>query len=387
MNRPDIQIVSQRQIASHGTTQIRCVQPAEILRDAGYTVELSAIHQATPIARKLIILHRVALDPYTRLFITCAQARGIPLIYDTDDLLFDADGVDYLSRGAKAKIYADGWKPYSDVMKICDAVTVSTDFLAARARNINPNTYVILNALSTDYLQTATTVAEHAQATAREGVTMAYLSGSGSHNADFATIEDALVKALQTHTDTRLLLVGALAISEKFAGFEDRIVRQDFKPYSEFPHLFDGIDINLIPLEIDHPFCHAKSELKFIEAAACGVVSIAAPTEPHIAAIKHGKNGMLATSGWNNCLDTLIQDSALRKRLGLEARHYVSEYYTPEQRKQIWADVIQFVTTKPKAKSVGRSKYLTSLTMMTYKYWRLTLQTWALKMRKKWLKR
>jgi len=373
MTSPDIQIVSKHLIASHGTTQIRCVQPAEALRAAGYSVCVNTIYRTTPMARKLIILHRVALDPYTQVFITCAQARGIPIIYDTDDLLFDSDGIGYLTRGPKAQNYARGWKPYADVMAMTDAVTVSTDFLGIRARHVNPNTHVILNTLSNDYLRTAGSVADNRQTAKRDSITLAYLSGSRSHDADFATIEDALIRTLRKHPTTRLLLVGPLDVSEKFANLDNQIIRRDFKPYSEFPHVFDEIDINLIPLETNQVFCHAKSELKFIEAAACGVVSVASPTDPHKAAIEHGINGLLATSDWDNCLDALIEDRTMRERLALEGRRYVTTHYTPEKCKQAWAELIPSVTKNHTVKAIGNGQYLKSLFTMTFKYWRRKL--------------
>jgi len=379
--RPDIQIVSRYRISTHGTTQLRCVQPAEVLRDAGYSVALHNINTATPIARRLIILHRVSLNNYTRNFITCAQARGIPLIYDTDDLVFDADGIDYLSQRIKAKKYTAGWKPYADVMAICDAVTVSTDFLGTRARKVNPNTHVILNTLSKDYLKTAGEVAEHRDTTPRKGVTMAYLSGSRSHDRDFATIEDALIRALRKYPKTLLLLVGPLDVSEKLTEFKGRIIRQGFKPYSEFPQIFKDVDINLIPLEADQAFCHAKSELKFIEAAACGVASIAAPTEPHIAAITHGQNGMLATTDWDSCLDALIKDSALRDRLGVEAKRLVEARYTPQECRQAWEKVIPSVVENQTVKKIGHRAYLTSRAIMTLHNWRYALHRWLLNKR------
>jgi len=366
--RPDIQIVSKHHIKPHGTTQIRCIQPAEALKAAGYSVSVSTINRTLPTAKQFIVMHRVQLDDYTRHFIICAQARGIPLIYDTDDLLFDPDGIDYLSQGSKAKNYISGWKPYADAMAMCDAVTVSTDFLATRAQIINPNTHVILNALSDDYLRLADEVAEQRNKAKSDHITMAYLSGSNSHDADFASIEDTLVQTLHKYPKTRLFLVGPLEVSEKFATFGDRIIRNDFVPYSEFPTLFRTIDINLIPLETDQAFCHAKSELKFIEAAACGIVSIASPTEPHKAAITHGKNGLLATDDWEACLSDLISDKALRKTLGQTARKFVHREYGPATCQENWEQNLSNVKKNYTRKSVKTPDYLSSMLMTIIRY-------------------
>lgn len=387
MTRPDIQIVSRYQISTHGTTQLRCVQPAEVLRGVGYSVSVQNLYKSRPVARKLIILHRVEMNRYAQYFITCAQARGIPLIYDTDDLVFDPDGIAYLSRGSKAASYAGGWKPYADAIKACDAVTVSTEFLAKRVRHITPQTHVVLNALGQGYLQRAQIVYEQRNTKTSSRITMAYLSGSNSHDADFASIEDALVQILHRHPTTRLLLVGPLEVSEKFAGFGDRIIRKGFMPYSDFPSIFEDIDINLIPLETDQAFCHAKSELKFIEAAACGVVSVASPTEPHKAAIRHGENGMLAKDNWKSCLEALIKDDAMRLRLGHDARKDILAYYTPQQRQQFWEQVITSVMANRTRRSVGYGRYLQSSAALMLKYTYRTAQTWIIKTRNSWTNR
>lgn len=387
MIRPDIQIISRYQIASSGTTQLRCVQPAQVMQRAGYSVTVQNLYDATPVAGRFIVLHRISMNNYVKHFITCARAREITLIYDTDDLVFDPEGMTYLSKGTKAASYRDGWKPYAEVMRLCDAVTVSTEFLAKRARLINLNTYVVLNALSDDYLQLASTVDAHRRSASHDSVTLAYLSGSNSHDADFATIEETLIEILHKYPFARLLLVGPLKVPETFVKFGDRIIRQGFVPYSKFPTLFQDIDINLIPLETDQAFCHAKSELKFIEAGACGVVSVASPTDPHKAAIRHGENGLLATDDWVDCLSGLIEDKTLRETLGQQARRDILTHYTQDQRQTTWDNVLSTAAEHTDHVAVGFSTHLKSRAVLQLKSGYRALHKWLIKIRTKWTKR
>lgn len=339
----DIQIVSKHPISSHGTTQLRCNQPAEYLREAGYTVSVETIYQTWPKARKLIFAHRITLNAYTRDFLTCAHARGCPVIYDTDDLLFDPDGLRYLRAGQKAVNYERGSEPYAQAIAACDAVSVSTGFLQDRTRLLNPHSHVLLNALSASYLALSDQVFEARKMRDTETVTLAYLSGSKSHDADFKVAEPGLLEILETYPNVRLVLVGALSISSAFDKFTMRVERRAFVPYDSYASIFEDIDINLIPLEIEQPFCHAKSELKFIEAGACGVVSVASPTEPHKAVIAHGENGYLAEgASWVETLSALIESSDLRERTGQAARDTVLKRYTNEARSK---DYAAFVST------------------------------------------
>ena len=67
-----------------------------------------------------------------------------------------------------------------------------------------------------------------------------------------------------------------------------------FVPLETLPVELARLDVNLAPLEVGNPFCEAKSELKFFEAALVDVPTVASPTEPYRASIRHGETGFLA---------------------------------------------------------------------------------------------
>lgn len=372
----DVQFVSKHRIATHGTTQLRCLQPAEALRAAGYRVSVQTIYQTRPVASEAIVLHRVIDDDYARAFIKAARARRIPLIYDTDDLLFSAAGSAYLAQGPKAAQYAGTYERFEAAMRACDHVTVSTQFLADEAARLHHETTVIKNTLSEDYLQLSAEVVKRRQKRESGHVTLAYLSGSKSHDADFAVIKDALFAVMAKLPQTRLLLVGPLEISADFDAFGDRIVRKNFRPYAEYPYLFEDIDINLIPLEVDQAFCRAKSELKFIEAGACRVVSVASPTPPHTSVICQGENGLLAgPDGWETSLIQLVEDAALRDALGQASRETVLSHYTPRESLSSWVELIGFLRSRSlPGPAVTRLDNMVNSASLNAQYWRLKLK-------------
>ena len=102
-------------------------------------------------------------------------------------------------------------------------------------------------------------------------------------------------------------------------------------------------DINLAPLEHENPFCQAKSELKFFEAAICDVPTIASPTGPFERAIDHGKSGFLATShdDWKEALELLVSDNALRKRVAREAHRRALWPFGPTRRVELAASILE----------------------------------------------
>jgi Glycosyl transferase family 2/Glycosyl transferases group 1 len=124
---------------------------------------------------------------------------------------------------------------------------------------------------------------------------------------------------------------------------QHRIEWRDLVELSELPKELARFTINLAPLETGNPFCEAKSELKFFEAALVEVPTIATPTETYRAAIRNNVTGLLATNEqeWYHAIVSLLKDSRMRSRLGQAAYHDVLWRYGPERRLEIVSSVIE----------------------------------------------
>lgn len=326
-----IQFISSKSINSYGTTQLRCIQPATYLYNQGAEVSVGNIREASPIWGGVIFFHRLANNRFTRAYLNLARARGNCLIYDTDDL----------TVGDSA-----GWCSWRN----CDAISVSTDYLKSicSAKNLE-NTFILRNALSDDYLKLAEKIHDKSGG-GKKYVTLGYLSGSSTHDDDFMEIQDVLLKTLDTSPQVRLLLVGKISFSEKFQAFKDRFEYFPFLPYLEYVNLYSRIDVNLAPLVVGSDFNHCKSELKYIEAGACGVPTIASATDTYLRSILDGENGLLARDlkGWHSALTLLIEDVGLRRRLGGAAREDVLANYNQEIRGEQYFEFVQHVSQNTK---------------------------------------
>jgi glycosyltransferase involved in cell wall biosynthesis len=284
---------------------------------------------------EVVILHRALLDNYTKVFIAMAMSKGCYLIYDTDDLIFEKNASDYLVRIGK-KNYRD-YELFLHAMQACHHVTVSTEFLAQRARKYCTSVSVILNGLSSNYLQVADNVYKLKKQGNFTGITLAYLSGSSTHNRDFEIIESALFKVLKKHPNVKLLLIGPLRFKREFYRLGKQFEHRAFIPYAEYTHIFSEIDLNLVPLEQNEMFCQAKSELKFIEAGICGVPSLVTPTHPHRKAISNGVDSIFAEDNeWEQQLDFYLDDPERLRNMGDRARKKVLQLYSPQLRSQQW---------------------------------------------------
>ena len=97
-------------------------------------------------------------------------------------------------------------------------------------------------------------------------------------------------------------------------------------------------DINLAPLETSNPFCEAKSELKYFEAALVDVPTVgASPTAPFAATIRHGETGFLAAdeTEWYAALKRLVTEPGLRALIARNAFFDVLWRYGPERRAEM----------------------------------------------------
>ncbi|WP_372993179.1 glycosyltransferase family 4 protein [Sulfitobacter sp.] len=276
-----------------------------------------------------------------------ARADHCAIIYDVDDLLFDESAVDHLSQFGTAGSSKEAVDRYRSAMKMADLVTCSTDYLKDRIKEFHPHCVVMRNGLSQTLLNVAKNV-KNSMGAEHTSVTMAYFSGSGHHDADFSIVQPALLKLLETHPETRLLLVGKLRFDEQFRKFGDRFEYHSFVPYAEFMPMPGQADINLVPLDQSDPFAQARSELKYIEAGVFGVPTVASPTLTYAQAIQHGHNGLLsADDDWYDTLSGVIRDAAMRKKLGQRASEDVQHNFGPEMRAAQWDELIRQLPDDP----------------------------------------
>lgn len=255
-------------------------------------------------------------------------SAGKPVIYDTDDLLFDLPHDHVLSKPFEK------YKPYMlDFMGRADAITVSTPALGEIVRTYNKNVHVLPN-LVDDVLWSTSPPSE-------TGKTVIGFSGSSTHAGDIAMIEEALLTIAGRHGDR---------ITFKFLGcVTDRLACLpcvefiDFRPsYQEYAQVLmkAGLDIAIVPLE-DTPFNRCKSNIKWLEYSACGIPGVYSDILPYNSCVAEGRTGLLAdgsTGKWVEALETLITQQSLRRSIGMAAQEDVLSKYSLSKSGHIYSD-------------------------------------------------
>ncbi len=288
---------------------------------------------------KIFVFHRTIYTERIGKFIKELKHLEREIIFDTDDLVFDAKyfkQMDYQENinQLEKKVYEGGGigkeiieDPY---VKVC---TTTTAYLAEELKKYNKQVFIVPNRLDQKEVEWADKILQKKEEKKDDKIRLGYFSGTISHNKDFATITKALMQVMEKHGNVELFLVGPLDLENKLiAKYQDRIVQLPFVPRKEHYENISKVDINLSPLEKDNPFCIAKSELKFFEAGILKVPTMAVDNQTLRGAVDDGVDGFLAasTEEWVEKLERLINDGELRKSMGEKAREKTLQKYATQ---------------------------------------------------------
>jgi O-antigen biosynthesis protein len=285
---------------------------------------------------KIFIFHRTIFTPSVRKLVSRIKKQKKEIIFETDDLVFDTKYIHetdlYKNKmGAFEKMqYARGVG--EEILKdnYVKVATTTTTYLAKILENYGKKVFIVKNKISNHELEICDQILEKIPKEKDDCVKVGYFSGTHSHNKDFATITDALVKILNKYPKTKLILAGPLDVDNELTQYSDRIVRMPLVSRDKFHLNLWKADINLAPLVLADPFCEAKSEIKFSGAGILKIPTVAVRNQTFSEAISDGVDGYLAdnTEEWTGKISKLVEDVPLRLAMGEKAREKTLREYT-----------------------------------------------------------
>lgn len=307
----------------------------------------------------LVIMHRVPHTMGVEYLIKSANKIKVPVIFDVDDLVYEkeyakySDGINYLEEEEKS-LYFEGIERYKKTISLCDGAIVTTEFLAETIAKYNDNVFINRNAISLELEEICESLRRVSVAN-EERVRIGYFSGSKTHNKDFLEVKEGLLNILKKYSNTDLVIGGLLDLSKEFNAFKDRIIRLPLVDWRELPKSIHSIDINLAPLEMNNPFCRAKSELKYFEAGILGIPTIASKIDAFEYAIEDGQNGFLANDSleWFDKLEKLVTQTDLRTKMGENAYKHVKNNYTVQSRAHHYSRVLSQIVENSNTKKMN----------------------------------
>ncbi len=320
----------------------RCHHAREQLALAGMACEICNLTDPRLLGlvphATVLILHRMQWGPLVNEVVAVARAAGdVTVLYDIDDLIFRSElegHIQALQLGTPLEqaIFRVAIRRFRQTLEACDGVLGASETIAQAARELRKPAWVHRNALSQEVIDLSETARHRRHPNSK--VVIGYASGTPTHNRDFADAESALEQILRAYPSTELRIIGPLALDARWDEWSERITRVPFLPWRELPEALAQFDINIAPLEVGNIFCAAKSELKYFEAAAVGVPTVASRWGSFAEAIRTGENGYLAGSPreWFEALEQLVADPPARRRMGERARLDALERYAPVAR-------------------------------------------------------
>lgn len=288
---------------------------------------------------KVFVFHRVLFTPSVATMIENIKKQNKEIIFETDDLVYDPKYLQFMDyfkqmNALERKLYENGVggeilaDPY---VKSC---STTTTFLAEKLRENKKMVFIVPNKLSKKDVEVSKEILRVKAAESSYGntVKLGYFSGTLSHNKDFATITKVLVRVMEKYENVELFLVGPLDLESELNRFSVRIKQLPYVQREKHFANLASVDVNLVPLESDNPFCEAKSELKFFEAAIVKVPTVAVANQTFKEAIEDGVDGCLAKdeTEWFEKIERLVLDKNLRRTIGEKARAKTLVIYTTE---------------------------------------------------------
>jgi glycosyltransferase involved in cell wall biosynthesis len=296
-----------------GCGQYRIGLPMWALQQAGHdAIAFSALNTALPDDLDILVGQLVCTPERSEIWqdLAARPNRSTALVYELDDDVWNTHSS---NAGAHAFRDKDTLASIEANLALADAVTVTTDELAAQVCRFNPNVHVIPNCVDDALLRRPQP--------AVGPVTIGWAGGSSHHN-DFAFVQSELRSFLRRNPGIELHVIGT--------DYRRELGRPSARhtEWSEnLVEYLNNIDftIGIAPLAY-HAFNKSKSDLKVLEYAALGIPVVASDFGPYSQSVQHGVTGYLVKRPheWGKYLRELVEDADARRELGENARRWAA---------------------------------------------------------------
>ncbi|MFN2608170.1 MAG: glycosyltransferase [Acidimicrobiales bacterium] len=324
--------------------------PAEALGLVGVATEILHYRDSRAVkavaGADAVVVYRVPATPQVLDLVAGFRAAGTPAFFDVDDLIFDPDlAAEIPALGLlppdEAALWLEGVRRYRTTMEACDAFIGSTGLLCRHAHRVTGlPAFRFDNGVGTGLGRRS--AAALARPRTPGPTRVAYLSGTTTHEDDWAFLEPVVVGLLERVPDIELWLGGHVAGGPALHRLGHRVRRLPYRDWTELPALLRDVDVNLAPLTPGSRFNEAKSAIKWLEAALVATPTVASPTEPFGDAVVDGETALLAATpeDWAAALELLVVDHARRDAIGSRARRAALLRWSPHLQARRYLDIL-----------------------------------------------
>jgi glycosyltransferase involved in cell wall biosynthesis len=245
-----------------------------------------------------------------------------PIILDVDDAV-------WLNTGGHRA---------GNLARASQLVVCGNSFLANHFSRWNANTIVIPTAVNTSWYR------PHSSRT--EGDLMMGWTGTSGNFPFLYAIEEALMRVFQSCRRAKLLVVADRPPCFRLLP-ASHIEFESWTPRTELA-AFARMSIGLMPLA-DNDWCNGKCSYKMLCYMAAGLPVVVTGAGMNREVLAMGEVGISAGSEreWVEALTTLLQDPALRRRMGSTGRKVIEQHFSLQRLAQRYA--LLFQTLDPKS--------------------------------------
>ena len=265
----------------------------------------------------LIINH--VCDPDLLPIIARRKASKLPTVFEVGDNIHDIQ-----SWNVTHAFWHDeeNRSLYHKLISACDALQANNPVLISQFGHLNHKHLVFPNQMRC--LETDNSSRQE------DGLVIGW-GGSHGHIEDVGWIAPDLIGWLDNHPQVRFSFMGS---EEMFRVFEDIPGEQRtyHKPgaIADYYDFLRTLDIGVAPLK-ETPYNRCRSDVKFIEYAAFGVVPVLQDLDPYQSTAPEGRLLFREPKELVEVLDRLVSDPELRKRISQKASGHVRDSRLEDQ--------------------------------------------------------
>ncbi len=303
---------------------------AKSARIAGAIVRRIA-HVAKSRRYDAVFIHRAAAIAGPALIERLVTLLGKPVIYDFDDAIFLLHTSETNRRFGWLKFPAKT----AAICRMSAHVVVGNSFLADYAKKHNSHVTVIPSSIDTELYKPA----RMNDSSSRVVIGWTGSSTSQTHLEMFAPVLGEIIQR-------RNVCLRVISDREpELSGIPYEWLR--WSAATETDDLSD-LDIGIMPMP-DDEWSRGKCSMKALQYMAMGIPAVCSAVGTNCEVIEHEANGLLASTHeeWIACLERLIDDADLRKRLGEAARKTVEERFSMRASAKLFARVAREAAGRP----------------------------------------
>jgi glycosyltransferase involved in cell wall biosynthesis len=259
---------------------------------------------------------------FERLF----KLTGKKIIFDFDDAIW----LPNVSDENKKFLFLKAPAKTSSICKMANVVVTGNQYLLEYASQFNKNVVIIPSTIDMNYYRPSTPKKN------KTAVTIGW-SGSSTTVQHFETLLPVFEKLkLKYGNKIEFVLYGDPNYRNEKLGIKGIKWTHE----SEVSTIFN-FDIGVMPLP-DNQWTQGKCAMKGLQYMALKVPTIMAAVGVNKKIIQQGINGFLATTEteWMNCLEQLINDSALRNKIGEMGYQTVLNEYSVNANQKNYVDAL-----------------------------------------------